>query len=190
MSKDRYDVGYVDGESSMWADVKCALTERTDMPDDAVRDLDTLVAYINAVTEERDEWHGVAKNLRACHDVAFARAEKAEAEVERLIAERDEVRSILASTDIVSLPHDYPLAQMARDRMDRIKDLTLDGLAQIGRWEKAEAEVERLRELLSDLMSWFPDKPSRPEWRITAGEYGADAAVAAARAALATEDKP
>lgn len=68
--------------------------------------------------------------------------------IEALTAERDEVRAILAAADIVSLPHDYPLAQMARDRMDRIKDLTLDGLAQIGRWEKAEAKVERLRGLL------------------------------------------
>jgi len=28
---------------------------------------------------------------------------------------------------------------------------------------------------LEDLLSWFPDKPSEPEWRIKAGNYGADA---------------
>lgn len=62
-------------------------------------------------------------------------------------------------------------------------------LIDAARAEKAEAEVERLRDALSDLVSWFPDAPSQPEWRIRAGEHGADDAVAAARAALA-EDTP
>lgn len=49
---------------------------------------------------------------------------------------------------------------------------------------KAEqaAEVERLREVLVDLVSWFPEKPSEPEWRLMAGKYGADDAISAARA--------
>jgi FtsZ-binding cell division protein ZapB len=55
----------------------------------------------------------------------------------------------------------------------------------------AEAERERdalkreaveAQQVLADLMSWFADKPSPPEWRIAAGKYGADDAVAAARA--------
>ncbi len=46
------------------------------------------------------------------------------------------------------------------------------------------AERYTLREALADLMSWFPDKPSPPEWRFRGGEYGADEAVKAARAAL------
>lgn len=48
----------------------------------------------------------------------------------------------------------------------------------------AEERVKVLEEALIDLMSWFPEKPSRPEWRIPAGEGGADDAVTAARAAL------
>jgi hypothetical protein len=50
--------------------------------------------------------------------------------------------------------------------------------------DRLAAEVERLRAALRDLMTWFPDKPSPPEWRLPGGEYGADEAVAAARAAL------
>jgi len=47
------------------------------------------------------------------------------------------------------------------------------------------AENAKLREALADLMTWFPDKPSAPEWRLPGGKYGADDAVEAARAALA-----
>lgn len=48
------------------------------------------------------------------------------------------------------------------------------------------AERDELRVALDDLMSWFPEKPSSPEWRFKAGEHGADAAVEAARAVLST----
>ena len=47
-----------------------------------------------------------------------------------------------------------------------------------------DAMVEALRSALTDLLSWFPEKPSDPEWRIKGGEQGANDAVAAARAAL------
>ena len=58
-----------------------------------------------------------------------------------------------------------------------------------------KAENERLREALGDLVSWFPEeppaKPPEPEWRIRAGEWGADDAVSHARAVLShTEPKP
>ncbi len=49
------------------------------------------------------------------------------------------------------------------------------------------ARVSQIETALVDLMSWFPDKPSDPEWRIKGGEHGADGAVEFARAALATE---
>ena len=52
----------------------------------------------------------------------------------------------------------------------------------------AQAErMARLEEALGDLVSWFPDEPSKPEWRIAAGEYGADDAISAARRALSQE---
>lgn len=50
--------------------------------------------------------------------------------------------------------------------------------------DERDDEVRRLREALEDLISWFPEKPSQPEWRLPAGEFGANDAVAAARAAL------
>lgn len=59
------------------------------------------------------------------------------------------------------------LPEEAADRIDALK-----------------AENERLRSVFADLMSWFPDEPSPPEWRIEGGKYGADDAVADARAAL------
>jgi hypothetical protein len=49
---------------------------------------------------------------------------------------------------------------------------------------RKDAEIQRLREALEDLLSWFPEKPSPPEWRLRAGEHGADDAVSFARAAL------
>ena len=50
--------------------------------------------------------------------------------------------------------------------------------------EQAE-RIARLEAALTDLLSWFPDAPSKPEWRIPAGEHGADDAIAEARARLA-----
>lgn len=51
---------------------------------------------------------------------------------------------------------------------------------------EAAAEIEKLRGALSDLLSWFPDKPTEPEWRIKAGGHGADDAITEARATLTT----
>jgi DNA repair exonuclease SbcCD ATPase subunit len=54
----------------------------------------------------------------------------------------------------------------------------------MARAEAAEARVVELESALSDLLSWFPTEPSKPLWQLKAGEYGADEAVEAARAAL------
>lgn len=51
-----------------------------------------------------------------------------------------------------------------------------------------KAENAELRDAISDLMSWFPEKPSPPEWRIKGGDRGADEAVAAVRAILQEQD--
>lgn len=48
-----------------------------------------------------------------------------------------------------------------------------------------EAEKAELVEALNDLVSWFPEKPTDPEWRLRGGERGADDAVTHARATLA-----
>lgn len=60
----------------------------------------------------------------------------------------------------------------------------------VNSFTSSQAELEALRSAMADLLSWFPDKPSEPEWRIKGGEHGADDAVAFARAALsgATSD--
>jgi len=52
------------------------------------------------------------------------------------------------------------------------------------RIRELEAENARLREALGDLMTWFPDEPSQPEWRLKAGKHGADDAISFAREAL------
>lgn len=50
---------------------------------------------------------------------------------------------------------------------------------------EAADEIARLREALVDLVSWFDGGPSSyGPWIIKAGEFGADDAVHAARAAL------
>lgn len=46
------------------------------------------------------------------------------------------------------------------------------------------AGCDMLREALYDLLSWFPDAPSPPEWRLKGGEHGADDAIAHAREVL------
>jgi hypothetical protein len=52
-------------------------------------------------------------------------------------------------------------------------------------YEATLAQINELETALDDLMSWFPDEASKPKWELKAGEYGADDAVTAARAALA-----
>jgi hypothetical protein len=73
---------------------------------------------------------------------------------------------------------------MLRGEAEVNKDMT----ASIARLEadrdRLAAEVERLHGALTDLMTWFPARPSPPEWRLPGGKYGADEAIAAARAAL------
>lgn len=49
------------------------------------------------------------------------------------------------------------------------------------------ARVEALEGALVDLMSWFPKKPSDPEWRIKGGVFGADDAVVHARSLVEKE---
>jgi hypothetical protein len=80
---------------------------------------------------------------------------QAKAEIARLTAERDEVRTILAGTDINSLPYDYPTSRMAQRRMDdrekfirmrealqRIADAPAWGAPH--RWETTPSEVRQL----------------------------------------------
>jgi hypothetical protein len=47
-----------------------------------------------------------------------------------------------------------------------------------------QAENDRLRVALADLVSWFPLKTRQQVWILDGGQYGADDAISAARAAL------
>lgn len=116
-------------------------------------------------------------------------------ERDRLRAELDEARVILASTDIGSLPNDYPLSRMAQDRMERIRDLTLQGLAEIGRVEAAVSALASMREALmaiaevrrGGLQGIREDYPDEAEYNLHAMHFWAREAErirSIARAAL------
>lgn len=89
--------------------------------------------------------------------------------------------------------HDHPALIRREDYDDkclvgRLREAAKNGALPIGEaWnlmDEAADAVEKLRQVLGDLLSWIPDKPSPPEWRFLTGEHGADAAVQAAREAL------
>lgn len=65
------------------------------------------------------------------------------------------------------------------DMSDAIEIWHLTG--EISRLRAVNAELVKA---LDDLLSWFPNEPSKPLWQLTAGEYGADEAVEAARTTL------
>ena len=75
----------------------------------------------------------------------------------------------------------------------RLREAAKNGALPIGEaWnliDEAADAVEKLRQVLGDLLLWFPDEPSPPEWRFLAGEHGADEAVQAAREALDEDDE-
>ncbi len=64
-------------------------------------------------------------------------------------------------------------------------DFTINGWFPL--YRTSPLPESRWREALEDLLSWFPEEPTKPEWRLEAGKNGADDAIAAARAALAQE---
>jgi len=57
------------------------------------------------------------------------------------------------------------------------------------RHEKALIAGANMRLALADLMSWFPDKPTEPEWCLKAGVYGADEAIKAAQQILGDSEE-
>lgn len=64
------------------------------------------------------------------------------------------------------------------------KDAMRAALEAYERARSPDPRVVELETALSDLLSWFPDKPDH-SWRIKAGAPGADAAIAKARALVA-----
>jgi len=81
---------------------------------------------------------------------------QANAEIARLTAERDEVRTILAGTDINSLPYDYPTSRMAQKRMDdrekfmwQVRDTCTRAETAEKERDEAKAEIARLHKALA-----------------------------------------
>jgi hypothetical protein len=62
-------------------------------------------------------------------------------------AERDEVRTILAGTDIGSLPDDYPLARLANDRMGDLVKLASPHVGTDGKVNSLRVNADRLYEI-------------------------------------------
>lgn len=122
------------------------------------------------------------ESYRACierAEDAEALAHASELRIMEIETRLEHVRKILASTDIVSLPNDYPTYQIANDRMQRIKDLTLEGLGVIGRAEAAEAALvatreQAIRECAKIAFTW------RTSETVRVGEYIANAILALA----------
>ncbi len=68
-----------------------------------------------------------------------------------------------------------------------VRGTEADAIAAWNHRAHTDAQAARIAELeraLKDLMSWFPAKPSDPEWRLRGELHGEDDAVEAARAAL------
>jgi TPP-dependent trihydroxycyclohexane-1,2-dione (THcHDO) dehydratase len=90
-------------------------------------------------------------------------------ELEALRAEVEDLRAKLAE-EFAS--HAETLA-MYRRRIEQHKEC-------MAKLAEADKDAGRYLDTLDDLLSWFPEKPSH-EWRIKAGEMGADADIANAR---------
>jgi hypothetical protein len=137
------------------------------------------------------------------HDDIIIHTAKAAAMADALVALSE---SMLSRDLDMRLPPGSADPADAAALIRRLVDERDDAMDQIAiHWESAEyytvqralqaeterdalqAENERLRVALGDLMSWFQDRPQQPVWILKAGQYGADDAVAAARAALNKE---
>lgn len=68
--------------------------------------------------------------------------------IAELHAEIEQTRTILAGTDIGSLPNDYPLSKMALEMWNVLQDRTMEGLTLIGRieaiWDIADSGGRRI----------------------------------------------
>lgn len=75
-------------------------------------------------------------------------------EVDRLEADADAdaTRAWLADIDTASLPNDFSTSEMAKIRMQTLKERTLEGLGLIGKIERLEAELAQCRREKNDLV--------------------------------------
>lgn len=120
-------------------------------------------------------------------DGAWTPKESAPSDVKKLI-ERLRARAVKEAKRR-NAAYDLEGCDNTPESVDPLSCEAADALARLSRAADgpapavSEAEVD-LETALGDLLTWFPDKPSEPEWRLKAGEYGADDAIKVAQAAL------
>lgn len=101
-----------------------------------LRDTVTMLA-VTPMNLSLEDWD---RHANAIQDAA--------ALITRLRAEMEKVREVLADTDTLSLPNDYPTERMAQDRMRTLKARTLEGLGLIGKIEALTDTIDKLRAAL------------------------------------------
>ena len=104
----------------------------SDEADRLVEAFDEAVV-LTATTDVMDR-----EDFKVAHDKWSASRRALLAYIERIERERDEARTILAHTDIGSLPHDWTLKQVAEARIDDLIKLRDQVRETCARAEKAE----------------------------------------------------
>lgn len=100
-------------------------------------------------------------------------------------------RSTTYSNGLASAADAIERLEREKNQLEHDKRLALKWASESDReLTTLRARVAKMEEALGDLLSWFPDCPSEPEWRLKAGRYGADDALAHARSLLTEEPKP
>lgn len=108
-----------------------------------------LLAHIERIERERVEALKRAAWLRDSLDAATDSIVKKDRRIAELKRERDEARTILAHTDIGSLPNDWTLKQVAEARIDdlmKLRDQVRDTCARAEKAERRTAELTRERD--------------------------------------------
>lgn len=121
---------------------------------------------------------------------AYARSRKDQRLFGEALAASSALRRLATTDNVLALLDDRDrLVAEAAAAKATMEMAATSGAFWARRAENAEAalsakeqECEGLKVALADLVSWFPEKPSEPEWRLRAGAFGADDALAAARA--------
>jgi hypothetical protein len=103
---------------------------------------------------------------------------------DRRMTKEDADRWVKHSTDEFRRNLDAAPASVEPVPLDAFKAIEAESNQLRELCTKHRLEASELRSALDDLLSWFPDKPSDPEWRLRGGQQGADDAVQHARSLI------